>query len=126
MYREAPSRDVGFTIPQMLRIYFLHHHELLGELSRCAYESLKELMSAAFEDKPQRLPPQTPGTLLRLVRGGPPSLRFIRTYRVNDQLERATVAQPDRSEMTDVSSRDATDTEILGERDHGRVDEAEP
>jgi len=36
----------------MLRIYFLHHRELFGELSRSAYETLKELMSAAaFEEE---------------------------------------------------------------------------
>jgi len=37
-----------FTIPKMLRIYFLHHRELLGALSRAAYETVKELMVAAF------------------------------------------------------------------------------
>jgi hypothetical protein len=40
-----------FTIPKMLRVYFLHNRELLGELSRAAYETVKELMAAAaFED----------------------------------------------------------------------------
>jgi hypothetical protein len=39
-----------FTIPKMLRVYFLHHRELLGELSRCAYDTIAELMrAAAFE-----------------------------------------------------------------------------
>lgn len=36
-----------FTIPKMLRLYFLHHRELLGELSRAAYEAVRELMAAA-------------------------------------------------------------------------------
>ena len=36
-----------FTVPKMLRVYFLHHRELLGELSRAAAETVKELMSAA-------------------------------------------------------------------------------
>ncbi len=36
-----------FTIPKMLRIYFLHHRELLGALSLAAYETVKELMAAA-------------------------------------------------------------------------------
>jgi len=40
-----------FTIPKMLRIYFLHHRELLGALSLAAYETVKELMAAAVEDK---------------------------------------------------------------------------
>jgi hypothetical protein len=44
--------DVGhaqwvFTVPKMLRVYFLYHRELLGDLSRAAYETVKELMSAA-------------------------------------------------------------------------------
>ncbi len=36
-----------FTVPKMLRVFFLHHRELLGELSQAAYETVKELMSAA-------------------------------------------------------------------------------
>jgi hypothetical protein len=44
--------DVGhaqwvFTIPKMLRVYFLHHRELLGELSRAAAETVKELLAEA-------------------------------------------------------------------------------
>ena len=31
----------------MLRVYFLHHRELLGALSLAAYETVKELMAAA-------------------------------------------------------------------------------
>ena len=33
--------------PQMLRVYFLYHRELLGELSRAAAETAKELLAAA-------------------------------------------------------------------------------
>ena len=40
-----------FTIPKMLRIYFLHHRELLGALSLAAYETVKELTVAAVEEK---------------------------------------------------------------------------
>lgn len=36
-----------FTVPKMLRVFFLHHRELLGELSRAGYETVEELMSAA-------------------------------------------------------------------------------
>ena len=43
-----------FTIPKMLRIYFLHHRELLGALSRAGYETVKELMAAAVEEKDLR------------------------------------------------------------------------
>ena len=44
--------DVGhaqwvFTVPKMLRVYFLYHRELLGDLSQAACETVKELMSAA-------------------------------------------------------------------------------
>jgi hypothetical protein len=44
--------DVGhaqwvFTIPKMLRVYFLYHRELLGELSRAAAQTAKELLAAA-------------------------------------------------------------------------------
>ena len=40
-----------FTIPKMVRPYFLYHRELLGQLCRAAYETVKELMVAAVEDK---------------------------------------------------------------------------
>ena len=49
--------DVGhaqwvFTIPKMLRVYFLYHRELLGELSRAAAETARELLAAAaMEEK---------------------------------------------------------------------------
>jgi hypothetical protein len=36
-----------FTVPKMLRVYLLHHRELLGALSLAAYETVKELMAAA-------------------------------------------------------------------------------
>ncbi len=44
--------DVGhaqwvFTVPKMLRVYFLHHRELLGALSLAAYRTVEELMAAA-------------------------------------------------------------------------------
>ncbi len=39
-----------FVIPKMLRPYFLHHRELLGELSRAAWETVLDLMIAAVGD----------------------------------------------------------------------------
>ena len=49
---DVPHSMWVFTIPKMLRVYFLHHRELLGELSRCAYETIRELMNAAaFEEE---------------------------------------------------------------------------
>jgi hypothetical protein len=36
-----------FTLPRMLRLYFLHHRRLLGKLCRAAYETVRELMASA-------------------------------------------------------------------------------
>jgi len=36
-----------FTLPKMLRPYFLRHRELLGKLCRAAYETVQELMASA-------------------------------------------------------------------------------
>lgn len=36
-----------FTLPKMLRPYFLHHRRLLGKLCRAAYETVQELMASA-------------------------------------------------------------------------------
>jgi hypothetical protein len=36
-----------FTIPKMLRPYFMHHRELLGGLAGAAHETLREIMAAA-------------------------------------------------------------------------------
>ena len=43
-----------FVIPKMLRPYFLHHRELLGELVRAAWETVLELMGAAAGDEEMR------------------------------------------------------------------------
>jgi hypothetical protein len=48
--------DVGhaqwvFTIPKMLRVYCLHHRELLGELSRAAAQTAKQLLAAAADEE---------------------------------------------------------------------------
>ncbi len=41
-----------FTIPKMLRPYFMYQRELLGDLVRLDYETIHELMSeAAGDDK---------------------------------------------------------------------------
>ena len=37
----------GFTIPKMLRPYFMYQRELLGDLVRLAYETIHELMREA-------------------------------------------------------------------------------
>lgn len=42
---EAVShRYLTFTIPRRLRVYFHHHRELLAGLSRCAWESVVEVL----------------------------------------------------------------------------------
>jgi hypothetical protein len=40
-----------FVMPKMLRPYFLHHRELLGELVLAAWETVLELMCAAVGDR---------------------------------------------------------------------------
>lgn len=66
--------DVGhsmwtFTIPKMLRPYFMHHRELLADLARLAYETIKELMTEAVSDDQARpgvvAVPQTFGETVR-------------------------------------------------------------
>jgi hypothetical protein len=52
--------DVGhavwsFSIPKMLRPYFLFHRELLTELARAGYETVHQLMAAAVDDKNVRV-----------------------------------------------------------------------
>jgi hypothetical protein len=37
---DVPHRQVVFTIPKMLRIFFKYNRRLLGELCRCALRSL--------------------------------------------------------------------------------------
>jgi len=44
---EVPIRQYVVTIPKMLRLYFKYDRKLLGELSRCLYESIKEIFLAA-------------------------------------------------------------------------------
>ena len=55
LLREEILEEVGhaqwvFTIPKLLRPYFLHHRELLGKLSQAAWETVHELIAAANAD----------------------------------------------------------------------------
>ena len=50
MLEEVAHAQWVFVIPKMLRPYFLHHRELLGGLSRAAWETVLELMIAAVGD----------------------------------------------------------------------------
>lgn len=40
-----------FTIPKRLRVFFLYDRRLLGELSRCAWETVRDLYGAGLEDR---------------------------------------------------------------------------
>jgi Putative transposase/Transposase zinc-binding domain len=59
---------VTFTLPKMLRGYFLRNRELLSDLARLAYETLQELMAEAVDDQQARpgvvAVPQTFGSLI--------------------------------------------------------------
>jgi hypothetical protein len=55
LLREEILEEVGhaqwvFTIPKLLRPYFLHHRELLGKLSQAAWETVHQLIAAANTD----------------------------------------------------------------------------
>jgi len=53
--RAVPHRHWVFSIPKILRRFFLHDRKLLVELSRCAWESLKTFLQAAVPE-PQAVP----------------------------------------------------------------------
>lgn len=58
-----------FTLPKMLRPFFMRHRELLSDLARLAYETINELMREATGDDSARpgvvCVPQTFGSVLR-------------------------------------------------------------
>jgi len=58
-----------FTLPKMLRHFFMRHRELLADLARLAYETINELMSEATGDDSARpgvvCVPQTFGSVLQ-------------------------------------------------------------
>jgi hypothetical protein len=48
--------DVGhaqwvFTVPKLLRPYFMHHRELLGPLCTAAWQTVRELMAVAVGEE---------------------------------------------------------------------------
>jgi len=49
--KKIPHRHFVFTIPKILRRYFLYDRKLLAALSRCAWESLKVFMQEAVPEK---------------------------------------------------------------------------
>jgi hypothetical protein len=46
-----PHRQYVFTLPKMLRPYFRFDRKLLGKLSQCAYQSLKEFFQTTLNRK---------------------------------------------------------------------------
>lgn len=47
----VPHRHVVFSIPEILRSYFLYERKLLSELSRCGWEALKTFSSTGVRDQ---------------------------------------------------------------------------
>ena len=45
---------MGFLDSQNARPYFLYHRELLGELARLAYDTVREMMAAAVDESDAR------------------------------------------------------------------------
>lgn len=51
MIKAVPHRHFIFSIPKILRRYFLYDRKLLSGLSRCAWESLKEFSQEAIPEE---------------------------------------------------------------------------
>jgi len=49
--KKIPHRHFIFSIPKILRRYFLYDRKLLADLSRCAWESLKIFLQEAVYEK---------------------------------------------------------------------------
>jgi ribosomal protein S27E len=49
--KKIPHRHFVFSIPKILRRYFLYDRKLLADLSRCAWESLKTFLQEAVSEK---------------------------------------------------------------------------
>jgi len=49
--KKVPHRHFIFSLPKILRRYFLYDRKLLAGLSRCAWESLKVFMRQAVPEK---------------------------------------------------------------------------
>ena len=51
---DVPHAQWVFSVPKMLRPYFLHHRELLGDLATIAYQTVREMMGAASDEPAAR------------------------------------------------------------------------
>jgi hypothetical protein len=49
--RQSPHRHFVFSVPKILRRYFLYDRKLLSELSRCGWETLKECFQEAVPEE---------------------------------------------------------------------------
>jgi hypothetical protein len=49
LLEDEPHRQVVFTIPKRLRIYFRYDRKLLGELASCAWRALRLYLAAFFD-----------------------------------------------------------------------------
>ncbi|GMR23810.1 MAG: hypothetical protein BMS9Abin37_2282 [Acidobacteriota bacterium] len=47
---DVPHAQWVLSIPKMLRPYFLHHRELLGDMARLAYDTVREMMAVAVDE----------------------------------------------------------------------------
>jgi hypothetical protein len=48
---EFPHRHFVFSIPKILRRYFLYDRDLLSDLTRCAWESIKLFLQETVTEK---------------------------------------------------------------------------
>ncbi len=71
---DVPHRQVVFTIPRMLRIFFKYNRRLLGELCRCALRSLTRYFEIAAIQTFGDLMNLHPHLHFLVTEGGTPSL----------------------------------------------------
>jgi len=50
LLEDVPHRQVVFTIPKRLRVYFRYDRTLLGDLAGCAWRALRLWVLACFDD----------------------------------------------------------------------------
>ena len=51
LLEDVPHRQVVFTIPKRLRVYFRYDHTLMGDLAGCAWRALSLWVLACFDDE---------------------------------------------------------------------------
>ena len=52
LLEDVPHRQVVFTIPKRLQVFFRYDRRLLGELAGCAWRALKLYFGAYFDGAP--------------------------------------------------------------------------